>query len=304
MRGMGIGTGLASGLLAAILVAVALGPSLSASSYWEKVGPPLEPPGAKHWLGTDELGRDVLVRLLQAGRVSLAVGMAAAMAAALGGTAIGLLAGMRGGWVDTILMRVADVFLAIPALPVLLIVAAVDLEKPLAGLQAALGRAEWNLPALAFSPWVSAGRLLFAVSLFGWMGTARLVRTETQRLKERDFVLALRAAGVRQTRIAFRHVLPHCMAAIVVATSTAIAVNILYETALGFLGLGIAPPTPSWGGMLESARVYSYYRAPWLIYFPGLAITATVLCINILADRIQDWTDPRRDPNARARVYN
>jgi ABC-type dipeptide/oligopeptide/nickel transport system permease subunit len=227
------------------------------------------------------------------------VGIVAALVAAGGGTFVGLVAGMRGGWADSFLMRLTDVFLAIPALPVLLILGAVDLEKPLAALQAGLGRPQWDLPGLANAPWLSAGRLVFAVALFGWMGTARLVQAQVHSLKERAFVLAARAAGVREVRIALRHLLPHCMGPILVAASTAIASNILYEAALGFLGLGIAPPTPSWGGMLESARVYSYYRAPWLIYFPGLCITATVLCVNVLADYLQEWVEPASRSNWR-----
>jgi len=284
----------AGGVLALLAAAVVVGPYVGGHKYSERVGPALEAPDRSHWLGTDELGRDELVRLLYAGRVSLAVGLAAAVAAAVVGTGVGLAAGTRGGWVDVVLMRVTDAFLAVPALPVLLVLAAVDLEKPLAAIQNALGVQDADLPRLAHEPWLHALRLVGIVALFGWMGTARLVRAQVLSLRQREFVLAARALGVGGLRICFRHLLPHCLGPILVATAGAVGGNILYEAVLGFLGLGIPPPTPSWGGMLQDARVYSYYRAPWLIYFPGLCITLTVFCVNVLADRLQERGDPTR----------
>lgn len=288
------GLWLAGGVLLAVTLAAALGPALCGAGYAEPVGPVLEPPGPRHWLGTDELGRDVLVRLLHAGRISLAVGLAAALTAAGFGTAVGFAAGMAGRRVDALLMRLTDVFLALPALPVLVVLAAVDLEKPLASLQAWSDRPGWDLPALARSPLLHAARLVFVVALFGWMGTARLVRAQVASLRECDFVLAARACGVSGFRICLRHLLPHCLGPVLVATSAAVGSSILYEAVLGFLGLGVPPPAPSWGGMLQSARVYSYYRTPWLIYFPGLCITVTVVCVNVIADRLQERADPRR----------
>jgi peptide/nickel transport system permease protein len=284
----------AAGLLLLLAAAGVFGPALSGVSYSDRVGPALQPPGAPHWLGTDELGRDVLVRLMYAGRVSLAVGFAAALAAALVGAVVGLVAGMRGGWPDHLLMRTADSFMAVPTLPVLLVLAGVDLEKPLNALQNSLGRPDLDLPALAHSAWLHAGRLIVAMALFSWTGSARLVRAQVVGLRQREFVLAARALGVPSWRIAWRHLLPHCLGPILVALAGAVGTNILYDAVLGFLGLGIPPPTPSWGGMLQSARVYSYYRAPWLIYFPGLCITLTVLAVNVLSDRLQEWSDPRR----------
>jgi peptide/nickel transport system permease protein len=285
-----IGRHLAGGGLLLIALAVTLGPLFSAFDYQERAGPILEAPDGAHWLGTDDLGRDVLVRLLAAGRVSLAVGLAAALAAAVVGTGVGLTAGTWGGWVDHLLMRLTDVFLAIPALPVLFILASLDIEKPLDALQTILPQIGRDVLRV----WLSVCRLALAVGLFSWMGTARLVRAQVLSLREREFVLAARAAGVTGWRIGLRHLLPHCLGPILVATSTAVGGNILYEAVLGFLGLGIPPPMPSWGGMLQNARAYSYYRAPWLIYFPGICITATVLCVNVLADQIQERVDPRR----------
>jgi peptide/nickel transport system permease protein len=277
----------AGGSLALLILAVVVGPFCWEHDYQERVGPILQRPGGSHWLGTDDLGRDVLVRLLYAGRFSLAVGTAAALTAGLVGTAVGLTAGLRGGWVDGILMRLTDAFLALPALPVLLILAALDLEKPQAFLQDRFGWVDWKW-------WLPAIRLVGVVALFNWMGTARLVRAQVLSLRQSPFILAARAAGVRGWRIGWRHLLPHCLGPILVATSAAVGSNILYEAVLGFLGLGLPPPTPSWGGMLQNARAYSNYRAPWLIYFPGLSITLTVFCVNILADRFQERADPRR----------
>jgi peptide/nickel transport system permease protein len=272
-------------MLTTLALAVLLGPLASHFDYQERVGSILQPPSGANWLGTDDLGRDVLVRLLVAGRVSLAVGLAAALAAAVVGSAVGLIAGAWGGWLDALLMRITDIVLALPVLPVLLILTAFDLEKPLALVR---------VPELAHEPWVLGLRLVAVVALFGWMSTARLVRAQVLSLRESQFVLAARAAGVGGLTIARRHLLPHCMGTILVTTSAAVGANILYEAVLGFLGLGIPPPMPSWGSMLQNARAYSYYRAPWLIYFPGLCITVTVLCVNFLADQLQERADPRR----------
>jgi peptide/nickel transport system permease protein len=278
-------------LLLCLVLAVLLGPLAWGYDYQQRVGPILQPPGGTYWLGTDDLGRDVLVRLLYAGRFSLAVGVAAAVAAAVVGTAVGLTAGGRGRWLDSLLMRLTDGFLALPALPVLLVLASVDLEKPLTFLEDRIGGVDWKW-------WLPAVRLVVVVALFNWMGTARLVRAQVLSLRHSQFVLAARAAGVRGWRIGLRHLLPHCLGPILVATSAAVGSNILYESVLGFLGLGLPPPTPSWGGMLQSARAYTYYRAPWLIYFPGLCITLTVLAVTILADHLQERADPRRRAGA------
>lgn len=277
------------GFLTFLAAAVIVGPWLSPFDFQERVGPILQPPNTSHPLGTDDLGRDVLLRLLQGGRVSLAVGVTAALTAALVGTAVGLVAGLRGGLVDGLLMRFTDVFLALPVLPVLLILAAVDLETPWNALCNRLGRPDWG----SFTGLLAGGRLVVVVALFGWMGTARLVRAQVLSLRESGFVLAARAAGVGEGTIALRHLLPHCLGPILITAATAVGGNILYEAVLSFLGLGIPPPVPSWGAMLQNARAYSYYRAPWLIYFPGLCITGTVYCVNILADSLHEWANPR-----------
>src|SRR5262249_29549569 len=160
-------------------------------------------------------------------------------------------------------------FFALPALPMLLVLAAVDLEKPLAALQDALGQPDWDLPGFAHDPVIATFRLVAVVALFGWMSTARLGRAPVLGLRARPVVPAPRAAGVRGWRIGLRHLLPHCLGPILVTTSAAVGGTILYEAVLGFLGLGVPPPAPSWGGMLQNARSYGNYRAPWLIFFPG-----------------------------------
>jgi peptide/nickel transport system permease protein len=284
----------AAAFLLVLALAALLGPSFSRHDYQERVGPALQAPGTERSLGTDDLGRDVLVRLMYAGRLSLAVGLAGALLAAVVGTGVGLAAGLAGRWIDSFLMRSADMFLAVPALPALLILAAVDLEKPLGALQHVVGGSAADVSDMAHAPAVQAVRIVIVLALFSWMGVARLVRAQILSLRQAEFVLAARAAGASGLRIGVRHLLPHCFSPILVATATAVASNILYEAVLGFLGLGIPPPVPTWGSMLQSARVYSYYRAPWLIYFPGLCITATVLCTNILADYLNERADPRR----------
>jgi peptide/nickel transport system permease protein len=281
----------AGSLLIGLSLAVVAGPWFFPFDYQERVGPLFQPPGIAHWLGTDDLGRDVMVRLLYGGRISLVVGMAAALAAAGFGTAVGLCAGTAGGWLDSFLMRTTDIFLAIPALPILLILTSLDLERPLNFLKDFFGNPSWDLLSLVYGI-----RLVVVVALFNWMGTARLVRAQVLSVRQSDFVLAARAAGVGGFTIAFRHLLPHCWNLILISTATAVGSNILYEAVLGFLGLGIPPPTPSWGSMLQNARAYSHFRAPWLIYFPGLCIALTVICVNILTDYHQDRTDPKRQP--------
>lgn len=235
------------------------------------------PPSFANPLGTDELGRDVAMRLLFGARVSLAVGLAAALAASTIGTAIGLVAGYFGGRVDQILMRGTDAVLSLPVLPVLIVLAAVDLGK--------LGVPEGEASSLI--------RIVVIVAAFGWPKVARLVRGHALALRERDFVRAARALGAGPWRIMWAHILPNCATPILIATALAVGGTILYESVLSFLGLGIQPPIPSWGNMLTGAQE-TIVQAPWLALWPGLAILITVAAINLLADAIQDRFDPRR----------
>lgn len=229
-----------------------------------------EPPSATHPLGTDDLGRDILLRLLHGARVSLVVGMMAALAATLIGTVVGLLAAWRGGWLDAALMRLADGLLALPALPLLVILAALD-------------------PAVVGLPRGEAAadmlRIAALLAAFGWVGVARLVRATALSVLARDFVRAARALGVSEARVLWHHVLPQLSAPIAIATALAVGGAVLSESVLSFLGLGIAPPAPSWGNMLANAQEL-VFQAPLAALWPGLAILLTVLGCNLVADGI------------------
>ena len=239
-------------------------------------------PSAQHPLGTDELGRDLLARLLQAGQVSLTVGLIGAIVAAIIGTLIGVISGFAGGIVDSVLMRATDAVIALPLLPLLIVLAAIDLQK--------IGLPEsWVGGELA-----SVYRLIFLVALFGWTTIARLVRGATLSLRERDFVVAASALGASRSRIVFLHILPSLTGPIIVATTLSIGNIILTESVLSFLGLGIQPPLPSWGNMLTNAQEL-IWQAPQLAIYPGLLIFITVIAFNLIGDGLQDAFDPRGD---------
>ena len=238
------------------------------------------PPDATHWLGTDEAGRDVLVRLLYGGRISLLVGLVAALGAATIGTTVGLLAGYYGGRLDTLLMRSTDGVIALPLLPLLIILAAVDLGKV-------------GVPAdIANSEMASLYRIVFIIAVVGWTTVARLVRAGTLSVRTREFVRAAEAMGARPGVIMLRHILPNIVSPIIVATTLSIGNVILLESVLSFLGLGIQPPIPSWGNMLTNAQELAT-RAPTLAVWPGAVIFVTVMAFNFLGDGLQDALDPR-----------
>ncbi len=258
---------IAAGALAAPWVADWLGHDPFLPDLFVRYGPPT----AAHPLGTDELGRDVLVRLLYGARVSLAVGIAAALAAAVLGTAIGILAAMAGGVVEAVLMRLADGMLALPALPLLVVLAAVDPTR--------LG-----LPRDA--PALDLARIVVIITLFGWVAVARLARASALSLLRRDFVRAAVALGVSPWGIARRHLAPNLLAPVIVAAALAVGNTILVESVLSFLGLGIQPPMPSWGNMLANAQEM-VFAAPLQAVWPGAAIFVTVVCCNVIGDRLQ-----------------
>ena len=265
-------------LLAALapLVAWALGLTPDAVDLFGR----LAPPSLAHPLGTDELGRDVLVRLLYGGRVSLLVGLAGALLAGGLGTAVGLLAGYLGGRTDALLMRLTDAVLALPILPLLIVLGALDLGK--------LGLGG----ALASGPWASAVRVVVVVALFGWPTAARLVRARTLSLARESYVLAARALGAGSTAVMARHILPNVAAPAIVATTLAVGNVILAESVLSFLGLGVQPPLPSWGNMLTGAQDL-VMTSPSLAVWPGLLIFLTVLGFNMLGDGLLVLLDPR-----------
>lgn len=242
----------------------------------------LEPPSAQHWLGTDELGRDLFQRLLDGGRISLLVGIAGALLSAVLGAVIGVVAGYLGGRLDSLLMRLTDGVIALPLLPLLIVLAAVDPRK--------LGIP----PGIAQSETFSLYRIIAIVALTGWTTAARLVRAETLSLKGRDFTRAAQALGARPLRIMFRHILPNAAGSLVVATTMSIGSLILLESTLSFLGLGTQPPAASWGNMLAGAQDL-LRDAPMLAVWPGLLIFLTVIAFNFLGDGLQEALDPRSE---------
>ncbi len=241
----------------------------------------MAPPSKKHWLGTDELGRDLFYRLLLGGQVSLAVGLAAALGAAAIGTIIGLAAGERGGWIDSLLMRGTDAMIALPLLPILIVLSAVDLTK--FGISTEVAQSE-NAALV---------RLIVLVALVGWTTTARLVRAAARETLAQDYVLAARAMGAGSLRILLRHVLPNIVAPLMVATTLSVGQVILFESVLSFLGLGLDPGTASWGRMLAGAQDL-LWDTPGLAIYPGLAIAATVIACNLAGDGLAAAFDPRR----------
>jgi len=216
----------------------------------------LEGPSAQHWLGTDELGRDMFIRLLYGGQVSLLVGIVTALVAAVIGTLVGLLAGYRGGAIDALLMRLTDSIIALPLLPLLIVLAALDLGK--------VGLPDW----FTQSQHVSLYRIIAIVALAGWTTSARLVRGTALSLRERDFVLAARAQGAKGARIMFVHILPNLTSPIIVATTLSAGKIILLESVLSFLGLGIQPPVSSWSPPCRSPKCSrkSGGRCCWLAW--------------------------------------
>jgi peptide/nickel transport system permease protein len=226
----------------------------------------LHPPGLEFPFGTDDLGRDVLVRILYGARISLMVGFVAVGISTFIGILLGAMAGYYGRWIDSLIMRFVDIMLCFPTF--FLILAVIAFLKP----------SIWNI--------------MIIIGLTSWMGVARLVRAEFLSLKERDFVLAAQAIGARDARIIFRHILPNAISPVLVSATLGVAGAILTESALSFLGIGVQPPTPSWGNMLIAGK-QTLGTAWWLSVFPGLAILITVLGYNLLGEGIRDAMDPR-----------
>jgi peptide/nickel transport system permease protein len=227
----------------------------------------LEPPSRLHLCGTDLLGRDVLSRLIYGARISLEVGILAVGISLAIGIVLGALAGYYGGLIDGLICRFIDIMLCFPT--IFLILAVIAYLEP------------------------SILNIMIVIGLTSWMGVARLVRAEFLSLKERDFVLAEKALGAGNLRIIFRHILPNALPPILVSATLGVGSAILVESALSFLGLGVQPPTPSWGNMLTEGK-NTLEVAWWLSVFPGFAILITVLGFNLLGEALQEITDPRR----------
>ncbi len=240
----------------------------------------LQPPSAAHPFGTDTIGRDILARTIYGGQISLIIGLFAMLVELVVGVTVGALAGYYGGLLDSILMRLTEAALTIPSLFLLLVMA-----KFFAG----------RLPDLTILGRTFSGSVIVIILIIGltsWMYLARIVRAQFLSLKEEDFVLAARATGTSNFQIITRHILPNTIAPIVVAATLAVANAILAESYISFLGLGVRPPTATWGNMLENAHRY-IDSAPWLWIFPGLFIVLTVLSINFIGDGLRDALDPR-----------
>ena len=226
----------------------------------------LEPPGIQHPLGTDDLGRDVLSRMIWGSQISLSVGFVAVGISVVMGMIFGSLSGYYGGWMDRIIMRFIDIMLSVPTFFLILAVIAF------------IGSSIWNI--------------MIIIGITSWMGVARLVRAEFLSLKEREYVLAARAVGASNMRIIFRHIMVNSLAPVLVSAVLGIAGAVLVESSLSFLGIGVQPPTPSWGNILTLGKD-NMETAWWLSVFPGLAILITVLGYNLLGEGVRDALDPR-----------
>ena len=225
----------------------------------------LKPPSMKNWLGTDEMGRDILSRMLYGGRISLMIGLVPTFIAMVLGTFLGLVSGFFGKKVDFIIMRLADVVLSFPSLLLAMVIMYI------------MGASMLNL--------------FIALSVIGWAGTARIVRSQTLSLKQKEFVEAADAIGVGRWKIMFRHILPNCLPSLIVLFTMEIPGSILWEASLSFLGVGAQPPEASWGLMVSQSKQYAF-SSPWVSIAPGLAVLIVVLAFNFLGDGLRDAIDP------------
>ena len=258
-------------ILTALILAALLAPLLAPYEFDAlDLANRRDAPSFVHWFGTDELGRDLLTRVLYGARVSLAVGLVSAAVSVALGVTVGATAGWAGRWLDALLMRLTDAMLSIPRLPLLMIAAAI------------------------LAPNVAL--LILLVGAAGWMETARVVRAEVQSIKTNDFVTAARAVGATSRRVVWHHVLPGVLPTAAVATTLAVGRGILLESALSFFGVGVQPPAASWGNMLYQAQT-TMSSEPWLGIFPGAFIFLTVLCCNVIGSALTD-----HDPTASRRA--
>ena len=232
-------------------------------------------PSMEHWLGTDKLGRDILLRVMLAGRISLLVGLVATVITVVIGSTLGALAGFYRKWVDVIIMRICDIFMALPSLPILIILGAVlsDLKVP----------SDYRIYYL-----------MVIIGVLSWTGLARLVRGQILTLREQEFMQATEALGLKDRRKIFRHLLPNTIPIIIVSATLSVASAILFESAMSFLGIGVVPPTPSWGNMISAANnLVDFNKRPWLWIPPGMSILLTTVSINFIGDGLRDALDPK-----------
>lgn len=255
---------------------VSVGPLFSPYDLYEyDVKLKNQPPSAEHWLGTDKLGRDVLLRLMLAGRISLTVGLVATGISIAIGATLGALAGFYRKFADTLIMRVADIFMALPTLPILIILGAI-------------------LSDLKVDPERRIYFLMLILGILGWTTIARLVRGQILTLREQEFMQATEALGLRDRRKIFRHLMPNTIPIIIVTATLGVASTIITESALSYLGIGVVPPTPSWGNMISAANnLIDFRKRPWLWVPPGMCILITVVAINLIGDGLRDALDPK-----------
>lgn len=255
--------------LASIVLMVIVYPAISPYSYARQTNDILAPNSARHWLGTDDSGYDLMTRLCVGGRISLFVGVGVETIILVAGGLVGLIAGYRGGWVDTALMRVTDVMFAFP--DVLLAIFIMSVRGP------------------------SLVNIFIALTITGWPALARLVRGQALSLRGREFVEAARAIGLTDRQILWRHIAPNLLSAVIVFCTIDIAGVIIAESTLSFLGIGVQAPMPSWGSMISSVHASEYWRLrPVLILYPALCLSLTVLSLNFIGDALRDALDPRK----------
>ncbi len=257
------GAAIAIGVLVAIALAAILAPWLAPfdPAHTLDVSARAQPPSASHWLGTDQLSRDLLARILYGARISLGISVLAVAVAMVVGTAWGAVAGYAGGWIDALLMHVVNAGLAIPRILLLLSIVAL-----------------WGT--------LSMSSLVLLLGLTGWFGVSRFVRAEVRAIRERDFAIAARATGAPPFRVLVRHVLPHAMTPMLVAATLGVGQVVVIEAGLSFLGYGVASPAVSWGTLIRDGREM-LGTAWWMSVFPGLALATTVLAVNVLHDRLR-----------------
>jgi len=262
-------------ILCVIILSVIFAPVISKHDPYEyDFARAKQPPSKEHILGTDELGRDYFARILYGGRVALQVGIFAVLIEVVIGCIVGGIAGYYGGWIDNVLMRATEIFMSFPFLPLVITISAIV--------------------GTSIAPEKKMYLVMIILGLLSWPGLARMIRGQILSLREQEFVLAAKALGIRNSKIIWRHLIPNTVGYIVVNATLAVASAILQESALSFLGLGVAPPVPTWGNLIQYARdMYNLQHRPWLWIPPGLCIFATVMCINLIGDGLRDAIDPK-----------
>ncbi len=271
-------------ILVAMLLYITVGSLIFSETFanYNDTSIRLQGPSAEHPFGTDTVGRDILARTIYGGQISIVIGISAMLVAIVLGTVVGALSGYYGGLVDGLLMRVTEAMLSIPSLLLLLVMA-----KFFSGKMP-------NVTVLGRTFSGSVVVIIVIIGLTSWMYTARIVRSSFLSIKEEEYILAARALGLPNRRIILSHMLPNALAPVIVAATLGVASAILSEAYISFLGMGVRPPTATWGSMLENAYEY-IEQAPWLWFFPGLLIILTVMSINFVGDGLRDALDPRSD---------